>query len=84
MRLPGVCIDCRTPVVYDGFGWHDRYQGREDTDRLGRSHNCIASPTMKAHNAEVGVSDTPPHETARLPLTPVVAGPSQPRVESAR
>lgn len=38
----------------------------------------------EAYTARDGVSITPPHETTRLPLTPVVAGSSHPRGVSAR
>ena len=74
MRLPGVCIDCRTPVVYDGWGWHDYIAQPHGGTRLGRSHNCIASPVLRAHTPGVEASGTPPHDPAGLPLASVESG----------
>jgi hypothetical protein len=71
VRLPGVCIDCRQPVTWTGWQWVDGSERQRD-----RKHECRAASGAKVHDVRVGVSDTPPYETARLPLTPVVAEPS--------
>lgn len=35
-RLPGVCIDCRAPVVWDGKRWLDSPRRRGQ----GTAHHC--------------------------------------------
>ncbi len=73
IRLPGVCIDCRTPVVYNGWGWHEWHSGIIGY-RVGRPHSCVASPDPKAHNASVGQAAPQPHDPAGLPLASVEPG----------
>lgn len=77
IRLPGVCIDCRRHVTWNGKRWLDSPVGRG----TGRRHECLATAAPKAHNQSVGVSDTPIDESARFPLTPVAAGSTHPRAE---
>ena len=76
-RLPGVCIACRAPVVWDGKRWLQAPVGRG----TNRAHECRAGLDRKAHSVTVGVSDAPIDESARFPLTPVELGRLTPSVE---
>lgn len=37
IRLPGVCIDCRADVIWNGKRWLDVPVGRG----TGRAHKCV-------------------------------------------
>lgn len=58
MRLPGICIVCRNPVLWNGRYWKDRSRG------MGRRHVCPQDrPTCGAwmRNAKERCARSPGH-----------------------
>ena len=64
------CKACGVPLV--------QYLGEEPASVVER-HNLLPDHRAWRYNHGDGISITPPHETARLPLIPVEAGSSQPQ-----
>jgi hypothetical protein len=91
------CVSCAAPVLDEDTERFEGLCARCRGRFLGR-HLTLSAPTRRllalaararyraacttAYNPRDGVS-IPPHETTRLPLTPVVAGSSHPRGVSA-